>query len=300
MKLVDDLIDLLSDRDPSLTDALMKTKVLLHKLGRKDLAKWVNAELTGYPGDSQIPDYRHLNGHVKGNVTNGIYTQSKHPLPTLQLKPKTRESFERIPIPDSISAIEELASGEGQLQRPIPLEANHLFNEVLTNGYQVQLAWCDIGQGQLSQILTQVRSRLLDFLLELNEQLDDISDDEGVRKIGASQQTASMFNNAIFGDNVTIMVGNHNHQEIRNKINHGDFDSLANVLRENEVQEEQIEELRVAVAADGEVDHANDQLGPNVRSWIKGMLGRAVDASWQIELGIASNLLTAALMKFYS
>lgn len=58
MKLLNELIATLSAEQPHLTDTLMKTKVLLHRLGRKDLAEWVNLELNGYPDAVPVPDYR--------------------------------------------------------------------------------------------------------------------------------------------------------------------------------------------------------------------------------------------------
>ena len=218
----------------------------------------------------------------------------------MQLDADVRDRFERIPVMDSISALEELAQGDGDLQRPIPLEANHIFNKALSNGFQVELAWCDIGKGQMSQILTQIRSRLLDFLLELNEQFDEAANEAEVRKVGQQPETASMFNNAIFGDNVTILVGDNNQQSVRNKVTRGDFESLAAVLRENRVQEEQIAALQQAIASDAGVQVQGGKFGPRVQAWLKDMLGRAVDASWQIEIAVASNLLTTALMAYYS
>jgi hypothetical protein len=41
------------------------------------------------------------------------------------------------------------------------------------------------------------------------------------------------------------------------------------------------------------------RFGPRVREWIKKMISKAVDASWQIELGVAGNLLTDALKAYY-
>jgi hypothetical protein len=39
--LLDEIIELLSSEQHSLTEALLKTKVLLHQIGKKDLAGWV-------------------------------------------------------------------------------------------------------------------------------------------------------------------------------------------------------------------------------------------------------------------
>jgi hypothetical protein len=41
------------------------------------------------------------------------------------------------------------------------------------------------------------------------------------------------------------------------------------------------------------------RFGPQVRDWMKSMLSKAVDTSWQIEIGITSNLLTEALKAYY-
>jgi len=48
MKMLNELVARLSGDQPSLTDALMKTRVLLHQIGQKELVGWVNLELTGY------------------------------------------------------------------------------------------------------------------------------------------------------------------------------------------------------------------------------------------------------------
>lgn len=47
--LLDEIIALLGDQNARLSDALLKTKILLHQIGKKELAEWVNHELNGYP-----------------------------------------------------------------------------------------------------------------------------------------------------------------------------------------------------------------------------------------------------------
>lgn len=300
MKLLRDLIDGLSSEKANLTDALMKTKVLLHRLGRKELAEWVNLELTGYPEDTPIPSYRVINAMVKGVVTNGVYRYNAHPLPIFHLDEKTRNRLQNLDERGSISVLEGLAQkdkGKGSLSRPIPLEFNRELGKTITDGYYVERAWCEIGYGQIGQILTQVRSRLLDFLLELSEKVEEDMSDEDVKRIGQSPETTSMFNNAIFGDNVTILVGNQSSQTVSNQVTRGDFESLSALLRKHKVSEPDIADLRFAIEADSQTKEAKaHSFGPRVKNW---MLGKAVDTSWQIEVGIASNMLTDALKAFY-
>jgi hypothetical protein len=301
MKLLDETIDALSAERPVLTDALIKTKVLLHRIGRKDLAEWVNSELNGYGEATPVPEYRVLRALIKGVVSNGAYRYSDHPLPVLHLEEKMRERYERIEMRQSISTIEELAAKDTNgLSSPIPLEFNGYFDKALSNGYQVERAWCDIGIGQLGEIKTQVRSRLLDFLLDLSERAGGDPTEEEMKRVGQSPETASMFNHAIFGDNVTILVGNQNSQRVTNAITRGDFEALSALLKAKHVPDEDIRELRTAIQADADSPEvAKKEFGPRVRNWMKSMLSKAVDASWQIELGIASNFLAEALKAYY-
>jgi hypothetical protein len=57
----------------SLSSALLKTKVLLHKLGAPELTDWVNMELHGYVDGAEVPDYRMVHGVLKGNISNIAY-----------------------------------------------------------------------------------------------------------------------------------------------------------------------------------------------------------------------------------
>jgi hypothetical protein len=111
---------------------------------------------------------------------------------------------------------------------------------------------------------------------------------------------ASLFNGAIFGDNTTILVGSHSNQTVSNAMVKGDFEALAKVLREYGVPEGDITDLQQAVDADkNSPDVAQKKIGPGVRAWMSKMLAKAVDAAWQIELGIAGGLLTGAIQRFY-
>lgn len=301
MKLIDELVDSLSGESPKLTEALMKTKVLLYRLGRKDLVEWVTHELNGYPVDVQVPEYRIICSSVRGVVTNGFHRYSSYPLPTLHLKEETRNRFERLEMRESISALKGLAaSDESKLVRPIAIEYNSIFEKSFSAGYHVERAWCDMGIGQIGQIVTVVRSRLLDFVLELESKVDDKMTEDEVKKIGQSPETGAMFQNAIFGDNATILVGNQNTQTVTNNVNQGDFNSLRELLEKNNIDHTSVEYLEQAIQADASSsDVIEKRFGLKVRNWMKEMIARAIDGSWQIEVGIASNLLTESLKSYY-
>lgn len=301
MKLLSEIIDALSAPQPNLTDALIKTKVLLHRLGRKDLAEWVNLELNGYPDKSQVPSYRIVHAQIMGAVSNAAYRHESHPLPTMHLDENIRKRFEDLEMRDSISVLEGLSKiDKDGLNRPIPLEFNGHFNKALTGGFTVERAWCNVGTGRLAEVHTQVRSRLLDFLLELSERVGDDMSDAEVKKVGQASETASMFHNAIFGDNATILVGDHGHQTVRNCVSRGNLEELKATLSGAKMPAECVAELEASIQADAASKEVESKkLGPATKNWMKQALAKIVDGSWQIELGIASNLMTDALRSYY-
>lgn len=301
MSLLSEIVALLSAEKGSLTEALLKTKVLLHKIGHKELVEWVNSELNGYPDREFVPEYRKLPAQVLVNASNGAWQFNSHPIPLGHLSSEQREKLETSHLYQSLAVLEQFASNpDGQIATPIPMECNYLLGKSLANGIQIQRAWCQISAADVIQILVQVRSRLLDFVLGLQDQLGTNASDEDVVSKRESIDASSLFNNAIFGDNATIVVGNHNQQNISNSIICGDFASLASELRRGGVSDVDVLALERALGEDkGATEHHQKKFGPAVRAWLHRMLGKAVETSWQVELGVASSLLANALQAYY-
>jgi hypothetical protein len=302
MKLLNDIIELLSSQKGSLTDALLKTKILLHKIGHQELIQWTNNELNGYPDRDSVPPYRVLQGQVLANVASMVYQFNAHPIPLGHLDRGVREKFQTARMDQSVAVLEKfIEKSNTHVQAPIPMEANYILSKSLESGYGIQRAWCEISKTDITQILVQVRSRLLDFVLELSQQLkeDDLTDDE-IKQRGRDIDAVGLFNHAIFGDNVTIMVGDGNRQTVTNINVPGDASALFALLRSHNVPEEDVLDLQQAIEADeNQIDPKAKKFGPAVKRWLEKMWSKAVDASWQIELGIAGNILADALMRYY-
>jgi hypothetical protein len=301
LKLLNEIIDSLSSQESSLTGALLKTKVLLHNIGHKELVEWVNHELNGYPHDGELPEYRILPAQVLANLANMAYQVNSHPIPLGHLDAEVRERFETARMYQSLAVLEKLTVDEdGFLESPIPMQYNGIFGRSLANGYMIQRVWSSIGKADVVQIFIQVRSRLLDFVLELKEQIGDNVSDQEIKKRTDSIDASSLFNNAIFGNNTTIVVGNHNSQDITNIISKGDFSALAEHLKKHGITESSISELQTAIRTDeNSLEVRQEQYGPAVKTWLQSMLSKAVDSSWNIELGVASSLLATALQNYY-
>lgn len=297
MKLIDEIVDLLSSEHGSLTDALLKTKVLLHNLGQTDLIAWVNSELNGYGEQQELPKYRVVPAQVLANLVSMTFQANSHPLPIGHLSEKQREGLETAKMRQSLAVLEKFShKPEGSLESPIPLEANALLGKSLASGVSIQRAWSEIQISSIVQILTEVRSRLLDFILQLRDELPDEPTDSQKQSV----DTRSLFNNAILGDNATIIIGDKNKADIVNLHLKGNFDALTHELKKYNVTDEDIERLQTAIQEDEpNIDPKSKEFGASVKAWMQRMLHKAVETSWQIELGMASAILTDALKHYY-
>jgi hypothetical protein len=91
-----------------------------------------------------------------------------------------------------------------------------------------------------------------------------------------------------------------NTSTVHNTAIEGNVQALLDALRKHNIGDGELVALKNAVNGDeGKVDTKEKRFGPAVKEWLSRMLSKAADNSWQIELGLASNLLTNALQNYY-
>lgn len=299
MKLLNEIIDLLSDKAGSLTDAMLKTKVLMHRIGHKELAEWVSDELGGYGKDKVVPTYRLIPVRLVGNLRNIAWAYQNQTLPTAHLSEKQQKEFSRDELRQSIRVLEEFASrSDGHLIHPVAPELYAKIGEAL-DGFWVDNAWTQMEPTQIMNALVEVRSRLLDFVLGLQEKLGDVPEDD-MKEAAKDIDAGGMFASTIYGDNHTFIVGNGNVTTIANTVTKGDFNSLADTLRKAGVDDTDVEELKTAIEQDDPAAVAEQkQFGPKVRAWMAKMTGKAIDGAWSVGLAAGGKLLADALGAHY-
>jgi hypothetical protein len=205
--LLDEIITLLGSEQGILTDALLKTKILLHQIGKKELVEWVNNELNGYPDDAELPAYRILPSVVLGNFASLTFRKTAHPLPIGHLDAEKQAILQRSRMHQSLAVLEQMGTSKQGMMRPLPMELNFDLRKGLAHGIEIERAWCHISSHDITGILFQVRSRLLDFLLELKNTVGETATETELREKSNTLDAQSMFRNAIFGSNTTILIG---------------------------------------------------------------------------------------------
>ena len=135
-------------------------------------------------------------------------------------------------------------------------------------------------------------------LLDLSNMASRLEDFIGKTQIKMNkEQKIGDISNNIFGDNTTIVLGDHNKVEAT-IINPWDFNSLQNLLERNNVQKEDIDELKTIIDTE-KPDIKTARLGPKVSKWIGKMVQKCLDGTWAIGIGAAGKLLADAIKAYY-
>jgi hypothetical protein len=300
--LLDDIIAILSDEKGSLTSALLKTKVLLHTLGRKELAAWVTNELNGYPGGSTVPEYRILNAQVFGLIASITMRMTNFPLPLRHLTEKEQKTLTEQHCYMSISTIEKSLQSRDEkgtrLARVLPVENNQRFEEALEDGVHVLKAWCEINMMDAANVLSEVRSRLLDFCLELRDVVGiDVPEKDLVEK-AAAVDTTKLFNTAINGDGNTIII--HPQGQVQTITNQkDDLEALIRTVAELGFEKPALDELKQAVLEDKGRGKVPDVTDGKTGKWFAKALKSAGKEVVKAGVDIVSSVIVKA-MKAYA
>ena len=263
----------MSSEDSNLENALIKTKVLLHKMGEKSLLTWVNSELNGYSNQDDIPTYRIVSTNIYGTATNGYTTRwENHPLPIYHLTKEEQEHLTILKFQESISGLEELSKSE-KLVSIIPVEFCSRFNKGLAKGVYVESAYSHISNIDILQILTNIRSRLLNFLLELSDKLENMKGEINLKSESKKIKTEELFKHTIFGDNTTIIVGDKNTTNTTQLKN--DIDALFETLKKYNISEKELTQLEKSIEKDTE--SGVKKYGKNVQDWLAKVSGKAIE-----------------------
>jgi len=292
MKLIDDIRDDLVTESASLSDTLRKAKILAHRLGLSDLREWADHELSGYDDPDTTPKYRRFRANNLGTFWGPFNSQVRNQLlPTINLPEPLKSFAENLVLQQSVKHLEAMLSQEST-RIPWPAEYVALAREhIAIEGMQLVEAHQPIPTSVFSEVLDSVKTRLLDFVLNVavtDEQLQDGTFDRS--------QARNIFYTNIYGSDNVVAVGETVSQGLA-EILPGDPESLLAYLRKHGVADDDLGVLGDAIAL--EPTAAKNELGSKVSSWLGRMLVKATSGAWNVAVQAAPDVLTGALGKYY-
>ncbi len=288
----------LVNQDASISNTLRKAKILASSLKLDEFKDWIKHELEGYPGPDQLPDYRRstptnlgtFTGPFQGKVTNMV-------IPTYNLEKPVKEFAENLYFFDGVGELEGMLKAKGDsMQRRWPQEFIILSRDKLTlsGGYTLVDATQPIGKHIIEGILDNVKNKLLDFILALEE--SNIPIDEKEIKPENRDQIRNMFNINVYGNN-NVVAGGENVRQEANSIVENDIAGLIAYFRQNKIHEEDLDSLKIAIKEDGTI--TKKAFGNKVKAWLGTMIAKAASGIWQVALNAAPAILISGLNKYY-
>jgi hypothetical protein len=289
------LQELASDSKNHLPDLLRKALLISSKLGLNDFRSWVLSELNGYQSAENIPDYRVIGSQLK--VINPYHGYQPFIIEDSDLA----RLFSKVKIFESVESLQHLISRSNvkeQLTFPFPPEQKAALMR-MQDGFARLEPTRIIGSNQVKSVLEQVRTQLLDWALLLESQGilgDGINFSAEEKAIATENQSAINIQN--FQGVLGNVSGGSVSQTMSLTVTPGNFDSLARYFRQQEVNEDDIKSLELAIRQDPEATKVGS-FGPKVSGWIGKMTSKAADGTWAVSVGAAGSLLATAIAKFY-
>jgi len=151
------------DSDTSIANLLRKVKLVAAKLNLEEVQEWVEHELSGYPDDATIPEYRELTGQVK------FFNPYHGWRPVILQDDEMENLISRCPVYQSIASIEEVlerSTDTNYLISPFSGRKQSLLAEML--GFNTEFR-AHISPAAIFSVLDNVRNRVLDWAISLEK-----------------------------------------------------------------------------------------------------------------------------------
>jgi len=185
-ELIESCIDDLMNNQP-ISKIFLKMQTISFYLKNNQFSKWFNNEKNGYKSANELPNYRKTGCEVLANIMvsyKGILTD--YHIPIDQVKNTTaRESLRELLFFESIIDLENLVQSneKGSIRKYIPGFAYGEIQKLLSQGNYIETVWQTVSKSTVISIIDSVKSKILQFFLEMNEQFNnDINFDVMTKK----------------------------------------------------------------------------------------------------------------------
>jgi len=274
----------LYDSESKVTDILRKAYILASKLNIPDFKIWINNELNGYNDYEIIPDYRKVQGDLKGlNPYRGW-------IPVMIPDSKNEEILKTRKLGESIPELENLVNNSKD-SLYIMLPDN--FSKYLNFPTKVRF---NIGQSQIVSIIEKVKNIILEWSLKLEE--DKILG-ENMTFSKEEKETAADKNYTVnhFYGNISESQFQQNTQNSTQTYNQNHFDPEALKLLITKIND-QIDNIGLTTddkeKIQNEIDTIKNQISHSNPD--KTLIDKGLESIKRIVEGVASNLIASGII----
>lgn len=194
MDIINEIITSIKDTNISLADTLRRVLEFGYWVNNDELVNWIKCELEGYNEGVDLPSYRKLSCMSFGHFS-GMFGKSatNMPIPTHVLPKQVKEFAQNSDIRYGVKAIEQLISEtkEPSIRFSWPPEAIVLSADKVYEDMHMYAAYKSVSVSMLVQIIDNIKTKLLFFMLEIQRTNPNATSKDSVSKIDTKIISAS-------------------------------------------------------------------------------------------------------------
>jgi hypothetical protein len=240
------------DSKTELSTLLRKCKVLAARLGNPEFKMWVEQELSGYPNQSNLPEYRVIivnsKGHFSGPFQSGLRNAN---IPMLCIPEEFRDMLSHVYLTQPMAALESLVaeSENNTIHEPWNPDIVAHFGMKIYQGMNCMQAWKVIPTNAIVATVDAVRNRILNFVLEIESESPDAGEAAMNSNPVDQEKVSQIFNTYITGDIQNFATGNTNATQTVtiNKGAEALFNDLLSAIQSLDEKAENLDELTDSV-----------------------------------------------------
>ena len=270
-------------------------------LNNEKLTQWALYELNGYDYKENLPEYRIHSSEVVGHfsVPFGSGIRNAH-IPKIVIEKEHRDILFTNYMMQPVAELEQLTEGDKGEALISYWPADFIVfyqRKEIYQGMVLSSAWRTLTKPSISGILDNIRTRILEFALRIEQELSSVSNkmskDQKLIKPN-SERILQIFNNTIYSGNVS--VGNiGNISQTINKKNKGNFDQLKKYFTEIGLTETLINELKKSLNKDVS---SKTLPGRNTSNWISKVMVLIGKGTISLTTNTAASLISTAILKY--
>jgi len=299
MSLIQDIQAAAISQTTDVPTLLRMCKLLAARISHPLLNEWADRELNGYPDIKSLPDYRVVRVDSYGEFFGGFRKAGRLQIPVSVLPEKLQELFQNAYMNSSISGYAALLIGDknGRVTEQWPLKLAVDYASTLTPDMQCVSAWKEIPIGAVVRLLDSVKTRILDYVIDLDREAPNAGETPiGSQPPLSPEKMTQIFNNTINGNVGNISNSGENFTQ-NASIQLGNWDSLTKQLTSLGLKPADFEAMQ------GDLDEARGMLDESEKSsraskWISHLTMKAIEGASGVGIEAAAAGVAKAIAAY--
>ncbi len=301
MNLLHEIKSSLVQDKTNLGPIFLKLRILAAQLGSNSLEEWIIHESRGYPEEYNVPSYRLVTVECRGTFCypNGAIVQD-YILPPFLIEKFAGEKFLTYKIRESVAVIDTLST-----YKNVQIDASDLIPRL--QGKFFPGSTCNAIKGvipgpEIANAKYAIQNRILDFILELEKSIPNLSDINIENPIPSatdtSEKTTNIFNKTIVHGDYTSVSSVGKGANVIISIRKNDDKALTEYLVKCGIPDEDASEF-VEIVKSEQSENIEKPLGEKAQLWVSKNIPKVMNGTWKIAATEFVKILTEGALRYW-